>query len=101
MRAGDRLQAAGLAQHEWARRQHDRLGVANTVGSNVIVWAPVRILARSMAPRRLSSPDGRAVAGGLHDQRVAGMQLEGADVGIGRVERLAALVGGDGVVVPG
>ncbi len=27
--------------------------------------------------------------------------LEGADVGIGRVERLAALIGGDRVVVPG
>ena len=38
----------------------DRLGVAKTVGSKVIVWAPVRTLARLTAPQvQLAAADRR------------------------------------------
>ena len=49
-----------------------------------------------------ASADGGGLGGAAGDggEREP-LALEGADVGVGRVERLAALVGGDRVVVPG
>ena len=69
-------------------------GAAKTVGSKVIVAAPSMTLARLTAWRRLRIARRRAgpVAGRVDDQ---GIGLEGADVGPGRVEREAALVGGE------
>ena len=55
-RARDRLRPPVWLSSSWPGVKRIVWAVANTVGSNVIVWAPFRTSARSTAPRRSSLP---------------------------------------------
>ena len=65
----------------WPPRQGDRLALAKTVGSKVIVSAPPSASARLTAWRRLRSPEGEAVRVDRGIDHQPGLNLEGADVG--------------------
>ena len=86
-----------LSSSSWLPSSVIVWGVAKTVGSNVIASVPPSSVSQvdGLAQTQVAGWRAGAVDGGVDHQ---GVGLEGADVGPGRGEREAPLVGGGGAV---